>query len=239
MEPGRNPVGDLEVIEQELQKYGGLEDRPRLVALNKVDVPDGRDMADIVAEDIAERGWPVFPVSAASHEGLRELMFAMAAIVAARRAEAPKAETDAHRDPADVGSRRHRVHGHRDRRGLARARREARALDPADRLQQRRGRRASSPTGSTGSAWSRSWSSSAPSRATPCSSATPTTPSSSTSSPASTPARRCSAAAARTSGSTSRARRPSAAAPSTQRCRTAPRARPGPTWPVATTRSTG
>jgi len=93
MEPGRNPLGDLEVIEAELAKYGGLEDRPRLVALNKVDVPDGRDMADLVAEDIAERGWPVIPVSAASHEGLRELMFAMAAIVARRRAEVPRTES--------------------------------------------------------------------------------------------------------------------------------------------------
>ncbi len=93
MEPGRNPVGDLDVIEEELQKYGGLEDRPRLVALNKIDVPDGRDMADLVTEDVAARGWPVIPVSAASHEGLRELMFAMAAIVAARRAEEPKAES--------------------------------------------------------------------------------------------------------------------------------------------------
>src|SRR3954451_3823590 len=74
MEPGRNPLGDLEIIERELQSYGGLEDRPRLVALNKVDVPDGRDMADLVTEDIASRGWPVFPVSSSSHEGLRELM---------------------------------------------------------------------------------------------------------------------------------------------------------------------
>ena len=56
-------------------------------------MPDGRDMADIVADDIAERGWQVFPVSAASHEGLRELMFAMAGIVAARRAAAPVKET--------------------------------------------------------------------------------------------------------------------------------------------------
>ena len=93
MEPGRNPLGDLDVIEQELQRYGGLEDRPRLVALNKVDVPDGRDMAEMVADDVAARGWQVFPVSAASHEGLRELMFAMAGIVAARRAEAPKVES--------------------------------------------------------------------------------------------------------------------------------------------------
>ncbi len=93
MEPGRNPLGDLEVIEQELQKYGGLEDRPRLVALNKVDVPDGRDMADLVTDDIEARGWKVFSVSASSHEGLRELMFAMAGIVAARRAAEPVKET--------------------------------------------------------------------------------------------------------------------------------------------------
>src|SRR3954449_11781174 len=87
LEPGRNPVEDLEVIEQELARYGGLEDRPRLVALNKVDVPDGREMVDLVRDEIAARGWPVLPVSAASHEGLRELSFAMAAIVAAARAE--------------------------------------------------------------------------------------------------------------------------------------------------------
>jgi GTP-binding protein len=93
MEPGRDPLGDLDVIEQELQRYGGLDDRPRLVALNKVDVPDGRDMAEMVAADVAARGWQVFAVSASSHEGLRELMFAMAQIVAARRAQEPAKET--------------------------------------------------------------------------------------------------------------------------------------------------
>jgi len=93
MEPGRNPLDDLDVIEAELRRYGGLDDRPRLVALNKVDVPDGRDMAEIVTENVAERGWKVLPVSAASHEGLRDLMFAMAQIVAARRAHEPAKET--------------------------------------------------------------------------------------------------------------------------------------------------
>jgi GTP-binding protein len=93
MEPGRNPLDDLDVIEEELQRYGGLDDRPRLVALNKVDVPDGRDMAEMVAENVAERGWQVIAVSAASHEGLRELMFAMAQIVASRRAQEPAKET--------------------------------------------------------------------------------------------------------------------------------------------------
>ncbi len=89
MEPGRDPIGDLDVIEHELASYGGLEDRPRLVALNKIDVPDGRDMADIVGDEVRGRGWEVFPISAASHEGLRELSFAMARIVAERRAAQP------------------------------------------------------------------------------------------------------------------------------------------------------
>ncbi len=93
MEPGRDPLGDLDVIERELERYGGLEDRPRLVALNKMDVPDGRDMADLVRDDVSARGWPVIAVSAASHEGLRELTFKMAEIVAARRAATPKTES--------------------------------------------------------------------------------------------------------------------------------------------------
>jgi GTP-binding protein len=87
IEPGRNPVDDLDVIENELARYGGLEDRPRLVALNKVDVPDGRDIAGFVVEELRGRGLQVFEVSAASGEGLRELTFAMAAIVEAARAE--------------------------------------------------------------------------------------------------------------------------------------------------------
>lgn len=92
MEPGRNPVDDLEVIETELSRYGGLGDRPRLVALNKVDVPDGRDLSDIVIDDLRAQGLRVFPVSAASGEGLRELTFAMAEIVRAARAEKVVAE---------------------------------------------------------------------------------------------------------------------------------------------------
>ena len=92
IEPGRDPLSDLDVIEQELAKYGGLDDRPRLVALNKIDVPDGREIAEMVADDFLARGLRAFPVSAASHEGLRELSFAMAEVVARTRAERPAAE---------------------------------------------------------------------------------------------------------------------------------------------------
>jgi GTP-binding protein len=94
IEPGRNPEDDLAVIEHELASYGGLDDRPRLVALNKIDVPDGREMAEIVRADLEARGLQVFAVSAASGEGLRELTFAMAEIVHSARASRTQAPVE-------------------------------------------------------------------------------------------------------------------------------------------------
>ncbi|WP_330465699.1 GTPase ObgE [Micromonospora zamorensis] len=92
LEPGRDPVADIDAIEAELSQYGGLTDRPRLVAVNKVDVPDGRDLAEIVRPDLEERGYRVFEVSAATREGLKELTYAMADLVEAERKAAPPAE---------------------------------------------------------------------------------------------------------------------------------------------------
>jgi GTP-binding protein len=89
LEPGRDPLGDVDVIERELATYGGLDDRPRLVALNKVDLPDARLLAELVVDELRDRGLPVFAVSAATHEGLRELSFAMARLVAEARAARP------------------------------------------------------------------------------------------------------------------------------------------------------
>lgn len=92
LETERDPVSDIDTIEAELAAYGGLEDRPRVIVLNKMDVPDARDLADIVRPDLARRGWPVYEVSAVSHEGLRELTFALSEIVAAHRAAQPALE---------------------------------------------------------------------------------------------------------------------------------------------------
>ena len=83
--PGRDPLTDLDVIENELAAYGGLEDRPRLVALNKIDVPDARAIAELAQPDIEARGLPVFLVSTKTGEGLKALTFAMAGVVAQRR----------------------------------------------------------------------------------------------------------------------------------------------------------
>lgn len=96
LEPGRDPLSDLDVIEAELAAYeGDLDDvtplsaKPRLVVLNKIDVPEARDLADLVRGELEARGLRVFAVSAVSREGLRELSFALAGIVAEVRAAAP------------------------------------------------------------------------------------------------------------------------------------------------------
>jgi GTPase len=92
MEPQRDPISDIDAIERELAAYGGLADRPRLVVLNKMDVPDARELAELVRPDIEARGLPVLEVSAVTREGLRELSFALARAVEEHRAAAPPPE---------------------------------------------------------------------------------------------------------------------------------------------------
>jgi GTP-binding protein len=88
-QPGRDPLTDFDVIETELAAHGGLADRPRLVALNKVDVPDAAELAELAATDLRARGLPAFPVSTKTGQGLSELTFAMAGLVDDRRTAAP------------------------------------------------------------------------------------------------------------------------------------------------------
>ncbi len=99
LEPGRDPVSDLDVILTELRRYaptagvtGGVDltERPAIIALNKVDMPDARDLADLVTPVLVERGYEVYPVSAATREGMRELTYAMSRVITrARNVPAP------------------------------------------------------------------------------------------------------------------------------------------------------
>jgi GTP-binding protein len=95
-EPGRDPITDLDVIEAELAAYDGqtgadMTGRPRIVALNKMDVPEARELAALVLPDLQARDLTVCQVSAATGEGLREFGFEMAALIARARREAPAA----------------------------------------------------------------------------------------------------------------------------------------------------
>jgi GTPase len=99
LEPGRDPISDLDIILTELAAYPVPEgqipllERPQLIALNKVDVPEGRDLAALVRPELEARGYRVFEISAVSREGLRPLTFALAELVDAdRAAKAAQAE---------------------------------------------------------------------------------------------------------------------------------------------------
>jgi len=96
LEPGRDPLSDYEALESELAAYAGdlglhgadvpLMDRPRVIVLNKADVPEALELAELVRSDLAATGWPVVVASAVSHLGLRELGFVLAESVAKGRA---------------------------------------------------------------------------------------------------------------------------------------------------------
>ena len=92
MEPGRDPISDIEALEHELDTYadaldmdsglGDLRERPRLVVLNKMDIPEAKELAEFLRADIEEKfGWPVYMISTATREGLDELKWAMWDIV--------------------------------------------------------------------------------------------------------------------------------------------------------------
>jgi GTP-binding protein len=95
LEPGRDPMTDLDVIENELSLYvpdadlGGrpISERTRVVVLNKADVPEARELAELVKPDLEARGLEVFVVSAVAHQGLNELTYALARHVEAARKE--------------------------------------------------------------------------------------------------------------------------------------------------------
>ncbi|WP_069811435.1 GTPase ObgE [Streptomyces sp. TP-A0874] len=91
LESDRDPLSDLDVIESELSEYGGLDGRPRVVVLNKIDIPDGRDLAEMVRPELEARGFEIHEVSAVSREGLKELSYALASRVAEARSAKPKA----------------------------------------------------------------------------------------------------------------------------------------------------
>lgn len=108
----RDPQSDLDVILKELAAYPvaaeqvPLLERPQLVALNKVDVPEARELAEFVKQDLTARGYRVFLISTVSREGLRELCYALGEIVAESRAAELAAAAEAPRivlKPKPVG----------------------------------------------------------------------------------------------------------------------------------------
>ncbi|MDI6906673.1 MAG: GTPase ObgE [Thermoanaerobacterales bacterium] len=80
---GRDPLEDFRIINRELREYNPwLAERPQLIAANKMDLP-GAEENLLRLEDALGDIYEIFPVSAASGEGLERLMFRAAALLAA------------------------------------------------------------------------------------------------------------------------------------------------------------
>jgi len=80
---GRDPLKDFEIINSELGKYNEkLADRPQVVAANKVDLPSGLQNLNTFTKSVEKKGYKVFPVSAATGNGMRELVNYVAQLLA-------------------------------------------------------------------------------------------------------------------------------------------------------------
>ncbi|WP_409509059.1 GTPase ObgE [Bacillus spizizenii] len=75
---GRDPYEDYVTINQELSEYNlRLTERPQIIVANKMDMPQAAENLEAFKEKLTD-DYPVFPVSAVTREGLRELLFEVA-----------------------------------------------------------------------------------------------------------------------------------------------------------------
>nr|WP_106094093.1 GTPase [Enhygromyxa salina] len=76
--PGRELLRDLDALEGELRRYGPMfEGRPRVVALNKIDTDEGRELIKQTRRALRKRNIPLFAISAVTGEGTDALLEAL------------------------------------------------------------------------------------------------------------------------------------------------------------------
>jgi GTPase len=75
---GRDPYEDYLTINKELEEYNlRLTERPQIIVANKMDMPEAEENLMKFKERL-EEDFPIFPISALSRKGLRELLYAIA-----------------------------------------------------------------------------------------------------------------------------------------------------------------
>lgn len=78
---GRDPYEDYITINSELKEYNlRLMERPQIIVANKMDLPEAEENLAIFRDKI-EEDFPIFPISAVTRQGLREVLFAIADLV--------------------------------------------------------------------------------------------------------------------------------------------------------------
>lgn len=75
---GRNPIDDFHKINEELFQYNErLKDKPQIIVANKTDIPSSEEWVEKIKEEFIPRGHRVLEVSAATREGIQELVYAI------------------------------------------------------------------------------------------------------------------------------------------------------------------
>lgn len=75
---GRSPIDDFYKINQEIFDYNDkLKERPQIIAANKMDIPSSQEWLQKVKDEFEPQGIQVFPISAATKQGIKELLFAV------------------------------------------------------------------------------------------------------------------------------------------------------------------
>ncbi len=76
---GRDPVADFDAINEELSQYSpDLAKRPQIVVANKTDILTDPALLENLRRHVEALGYPLFTISAAAHQGVKELVFAIA-----------------------------------------------------------------------------------------------------------------------------------------------------------------
>ncbi|MBP3603673.1 MAG: GTPase ObgE [Lachnospiraceae bacterium] len=79
---GRDPIADIYAINKELETYNPeIAARPQVIAANKIDMiyddGSGNDPVELLKKEFEPKGIKVFPISAISGKGIRELLYYM------------------------------------------------------------------------------------------------------------------------------------------------------------------
>ncbi|NMB08681.1 MAG: GTPase ObgE [Tissierellia bacterium] len=73
---GRSPIEDFYKINKELIKYNPkLSEKPQIIAANKMDIPQAKDWLVRIKEEFENKGYKVYPISAATGEGIDKLKY--------------------------------------------------------------------------------------------------------------------------------------------------------------------
>ena len=73
---GRNPIEDFEIINGEMESYSSrLKEKEQIIALNKTDLIYDKSELDDLKKYFSDKGLKVFVISAATGEGVKELLY--------------------------------------------------------------------------------------------------------------------------------------------------------------------